>query len=81
MEAKDKQHLQDPGSQQEEKPCQHHNLNELNIDFDGDGMYRRMECLDCGDRITNYYELVNVFNETRGEEEPISESRNDRSKA
>lgn len=64
-----------------EKFCKHPNKNEISTEFDSDGMYRRMQCQECGDRITEYYELVNVFNETKGEEEPIPESRNDRSNA
>lgn len=60
--------------------CQHPEQNETRIEFDGDGMYRRMECLKCGDKITEYYDLVNVYNETKGEEEMLTKTTGDEGK-
>lgn len=50
----------------EKRECQHEHQEETGLEFDDDGMYRRFKCLKCGDEITEYYELVNVYNYTKG---------------
>lgn len=44
---------------------------EISRDHDDDGIYIRSKCLVCGDEITEYYELVNIHNDTKGIELPV----------
>lgn len=55
----------------ENKNCQHPQQEEISIEFCDDGMYRRMKCEQCGDSITEYYDLVNIHDDTKGVELPI----------
>jgi hypothetical protein len=42
--------------------------------LDNGGIYISYKCPKCGDRIKDYYELANRYNETRDKEEPIPEN-------
>ena len=57
----------------EYKECQHGHQEEISREHDGDGFYIRYKCLLCGDEITEYYELVNRYNNTKGTELDIPE--------
>lgn len=56
-----------------DKECQHDHQEEIGREHDGDGMYVRYKCLVCGDEITEYYELVNRYNDTKRVEMDIPE--------
>jgi hypothetical protein len=54
------------------KECTHMHQEEISRDHDDDGLYIRYKCLACGDEITEYYELVNRYNNTKAVEEPLA---------
>ncbi len=55
--------------EEEERKCDHPTQDEISVEFDDEGMYRRMKCARCGDKLTYYYSLINVHNDTKGIEE------------
>jgi hypothetical protein len=57
----------------ERNKCDHPEQDETSIEFCDGGMYRRLKCQQCGDEITEYYDLVNRHNDTKGVEMDIPE--------
>ena len=57
------------------KVCKHTIGEKYEISFsDTDGHYISYTCRKCGDKVKDYYELANRYNESTEKEEPIPDN-------